>query len=449
MTQASDFRAFLSDKVDLDQRRIDKLSEHVLAIENFLRADREYKDDFTELIPQGSYAHQTIIRPVGTVEFDADVLLTMTERDGREPKDYIETLYTALGRSQHYRSKRSRKKRCVTIDYAGDFHVDVVPYIVTATGATYIANRATNQFEVAAPDQYTAWLEKQSRHTKGNLIKVVRLLKYLRNHKRTYAIPSVVLTTLLAKQVDPGIAMFVKDAYNTVPNTLRTISTALATELQRWPVDSPPYLADPGTGETLTDRWSDQNYKTFRDRFARHAQIIDSACSKDSHEEALPEWRELFGPDFGATALVHKSMEAITASASLTAPSEKFLPADFGIPMGLNPQYTCLMVGEVVPNRGFRNRPLPETGDLVTKGRSLVFRIRHCDVPEPYDVYWKVRNHGEEAESAHALRGDITRDDGTRRRSERTSYRGRHWVEAFIVKNGVCVASSRQAVIVR
>ena len=36
-------------------------------------------------------------------------------------------------------------------------------------------------------------------------------------------------------------------------------------------------------------------------------------------------------------------------------------------------------------------------GNKVGKGRELRFSIAHCDVPEPYDVYWKVRNSGEEA----------------------------------------------------
>ena len=66
----------------------------------------------------------------------------------------------------------------------------------------------------------------------------------------------------------------------------------------------------------------------------------------------------------------------------------------------------------------------------------------------PYDVYWKIRNYGEEAERADSLRGDIHRDDGSRMWTERTSYIGHHYVEAMIVRNGVCVAKSRQDVIV-
>lgn len=65
-------------------------------------------------------------------------------------------------------------------------------------------------------------------------------------------------------------------------------------------------------------------------------------------------------------------------------------------------------------------------------------------VPEPYDIYWKVKNYGAEAERANCLRGQIV--SGTKHRSEPTAYRGHHYVEVYIVKNGRCVAINRQRV---
>lgn len=59
-----------------------------------------------------------------------------------------------------------------------------------------------------------------------------------------------------------------------------------------------------------------------------------------------------------------------------------------------------------------------------------------------------MRNFGAEAEAVDALRGDMHKDDGSRQRTESTSYRGRHYVACYVVKNGVCVAQSRQPVIV-
>ena len=105
-------------------------------------------------------------------------------------------------------------------------------------------------------------------------------------------------------------------------------------------------------------------------------------------------------------------------------------------------------MGYLVPKRGFRDGPLPKRGNRVGKHRSLKFKIVGSNVPEPYDVYWKIRNYGEEAKLADSLRGDIHKDDGSRVWKETTSYIGHHYVEAMIVKEGLCVSKSRQDVIV-
>jgi hypothetical protein len=70
------------------------------------------------------------------------------------------------------------------------------------------------------------------------------------------------------------------------------------------------------------------------------------------------------------------------------------------------------------------------------------------NVSEPYEVYWKVRNHGAEAETKRALRGEITKDAGQRTKTESTLYAGQHYVECYVVKNGICVAQAREPVII-
>jgi hypothetical protein len=59
-----------------------------------------------------------------------------------------------------------------------------------------------------------------------------------------------------------------------------------------------------------------------------------------------------------------------------------------------------------------------------------------------------VRNGGADAQRASALRGEIRADSGSRTLEEHTAYKGTHYVECYIVKNGVVVASDRQAVVV-
>ncbi|AMM31004.1 DNA polymerase III subunit delta' domain protein [Sinomonas atrocyanea] len=445
MSQSSDFKSFLINKVNLNQTRLNVLSQRVAAIENFLANDDVLGESITEVIPQGSFAHGTIIKPVGTKEFDADVLVPMDEVDGWTAADYVQKLYEAFGRSATYATMRSRKKRCVTLDYAGDFHLDVVPF-VTRQGEAYVTNRITNQFELAAPDEFTEWLEEKNRITGGNLVKVVRLLKYLRDHKARYTVPSVTLTAALAHHVSEAVSIATPDAYRNVAATLRTLSDALAVQLTTYPYN-PPYIRDPGTGQDLAGRWRNENYQTFRSRFTAHAEKIGTACDEADYDRAVVIWQDLFGPEFGAIAKASSVLASVSAETAAPA-SERFLDRDFDIRDALNPSYRFKVVGYVVARKGFRDGSLPKRGDRVGKNRSLKFKIEGSNIPGPYDVYWKIRNYGQEAELAGSLRGDIHKDDGTRSWSESTSYIGHHYVEAMIVKSGFCVARSRQNVIV-
>ena len=84
------------------------------------------------------------------------------------------------------------------------------------------------------------------------------------------------------------------------------------------------------------------------------------------------------------------------------------------------------------------------TGNHVPIGRSLKFSVESCTVQPPYDVYWKVRNAGIEAVERKSLRGQITNGGDTR--FENSQFPGNHWVQAWVVKNGVAVATDTQDV---
>ena len=67
---------------------------------------------------------------------------------------------------------------------------------------------------------------------------------------------------------------------------------------------------------------------------------------------------------------------------------------------------------------------------------------------KPYDLYWKVRNGGAEAAQVEELRGEISLDEGGNSKVESTKYRGTHYVECYVVKNGRVIAVDHQTVIV-
>jgi hypothetical protein len=58
-----------------------------------------------------------------------------------------------------------------------------------------------------------------------------------------------------------------------------------------------------------------------------------------------------------------------------------------------------------------------------------------------------VRNSGQEAIAADQLRGQIFKGSVSHR--EWARYKGSHYVEVYVVQNGICVALDRQRVVVK
>ena len=77
----------------------------------------------------------------------------MTYDEDKEAKDYINDVYNCLKGNDNYKDKVYRRTRCVYIDYAGDFHLDLVPCITQENWLTqeeeyFICNRKENEFEL-------------------------------------------------------------------------------------------------------------------------------------------------------------------------------------------------------------------------------------------------------------------------------------------------------------
>jgi hypothetical protein len=317
--------------------------------------------------------------------------------------------------------------------------MDLVPYVERA-GQTYITNRNENRFELTNPEGFSAWFEDKTRVTGGNLVQVIRLMKYLRDFKQTFTVPSVILTALLGDRVNFAHQLQDSDYYADVPTALRNIITDLDEYLQA--NEELPFITDPGgTGEDYAHRWTPERYTNFRARINRYSEQISDAYDELDDEKSETLWQQIFGPGFVAPK-VQKS--AMLAERSVVT-TERFLDRDFGIPFATGTGRVRI-VGRVERQAGFRSYDLPTQGNRVRKGRTLRFRTTGCDVPLPYDVYWKVRNRGKEAADRGQLRGEITHGGTTK--TEPTAYRGSHWVECYIVKDGKFLARSKQPVIV-
>lgn len=119
------------------------------------------------------------------------------------------------------------------------------------------------------------------------------------------------------------------------------------------------------------------------------------------------------------------------------------------LPYQKKPKWPMRIEKEVeIEARYFRNGWRPSrfvSGEEIRKGIDLQFVIR-ADHLRVYDIYWQVTNTGYEAERARQIRGDFYDSqivEGKKARKESMSYSGEHFVEAYIVKDGICYGKSK------
>lgn len=271
------FREFLRYEVNLNQDRLHRLQVSVRDVNRHLKGNLP---GYQRIDRQGSYGLDTLVKPVNEDdEYDADIQVVMNPNPSWKAIDYLDALCETLSREHNFVEKIEMGNRCVTLNYAGDFHLDVVPR-VTRQGGHFTCNREKNCFEETDGTGYRNWFSGQSRITRVNLKRVVRLLKYVRHRQDNYVAKSILLTTLAGKAIkssDQGT-----ETVRTVANTLTSVLTRMDGYLQGHP--TMPEIKNPVLpSEDFNRHWNPDRYGYFRERIHSHAQICPASLGLDFH----------------------------------------------------------------------------------------------------------------------------------------------------------------------
>lgn len=273
------------------------------------------------------------------------------------------------------------------------------------------------------------------------------------NHKWEEEKPiSIIITTLAARAYNDEET--IQKTLNGITDRIRRYSETNIIERRdgNWFIPNPV-----NPKENFADRWNDQDSK-MAEAFFQWLDWFRTDFKQVLNQPNYVDMGKALEGSFGERAVTEAvaacsqaegSRPANTFSTEVGAESESALrpshcePPDWPMVGG----YSVEIKGFVEKDRGreefYSDRaPLP-------KGESLRFRA-DTDAPAPDEVHWQVVNTGKEAREAGDLRGDIEfggLGKGGLKKSERTRYTGKHWIECFIIKNGACVARSGKFIV--
>jgi hypothetical protein len=462
------FDDFLKETVNLNKTRIDLLENSIPALKNFVR-DSDWKPKVRTFEEQGSWAHETIIRPVDAGEFDADLLVLVDPVEGWTAAEYVESVGRAFADSKTYADKTKTYDYCITITYAGDRKVDLAPCVVGRLwqGSMEVCNRKGG-FEQTSPIEYTAWMKERNAYSGSNSFrKVTRLLKYLRDIKGRFTCPSVLLTTLIGNRIE-FIDQYGKDFVD-VPTTLKTVIGRLDDWLQIYP--NKPVVTNPKlANEDFSSLWGTQEqYTNFRSAINRYRKWVDEAYVMEGRQESITAWQKLFGDDFGKADVVKASVVKVatdeisegtslarrfmdTAAAHLNEIVDvvreygiSVLPPGFARPAHIKaPRWIHAPTLVDIPVVAeWRSRSDVASGTPVQPGQVLQARgglyfqatgPNGAAIPTDYYVEWRITNTGAAAMSRRQGRGGFEISNKAGGRWEGLEYRGIHMAEAYVVR---------------
>ena len=289
--QLDDLLDRMAESLQLDKTRYDLMIQHYEAIKKWIEADELFFKPFKyELYPHGSVRIRTTVKPIGKDEFDLDIALHLKAQwSNHTPEKIYAELKRRLSEHSVYKEKMELKNRCIRLNYAGDFHMDILPGIQENEwdeDKLLVPDRLLGYWVSSNPRGYAKWflnktntikvslLEKALRaenlpsndyENKKPLQRAVQLIKRYRDiyfqKDDTYKTSSIVLTTIAGQYYNGEDSIFL--AVENIVNQIRRNTFNIPARIKVFN----PINAE----EDFTDKWESEPkyYEAFK-AFCEH-----------------------------------------------------------------------------------------------------------------------------------------------------------------------------------
>ena len=443
---SSKFNTFYTSYVVLSQDEQNNLHDKkVLNIQRLKDGLKEYNIEnntsytIAETCVQGSMAMSTVVQNEdGDYDIDVAVVFDKSVLGDKGAQATRNLVANALKRkTKQFNAEPEVKTSCVRIKYEDGYHIDFAVYRrhYDSENECWIYEHAGSDWSVRELKGLTEWFKSQNNDSDGKLRKVIRLSKmFCKSRKSWKNMPSGLLQTVLCdEKLQQSYERIDELFYYTMQEIVNRLETSTSVEA---PVDD---------GRDLTPRDIDckrmTNWKNrLKSKLEDLKVLFSDECTKD---DAIQAWYGFFNHDYwGGQVTVEKSYAVASVSKSVFSffDGEQYIEEMYPMQLVYKCDVSCKVSGD-----GWRLKPIGEFLSIWRHYLPHNFEIRcemeYTNCPWPYKILWKVKNVGPEAERKNLIRGEIK--ERGRTIVEHTSFFGNHYIECYIVKDGLCVARKR------
>ncbi len=406
----------------------------------------EYNDDHctnynvVDTCVQGSVAMSTVVQnDERDYDIDVAVVFSKSALGDKGPLATRNMVADALKRkTKQFNAEPEVKTSCVRVKYADGYHIDFAIY-----RRSWDEEKECWQYEHAGATWterdlkgLTEWFKTQNDSSDKKLRKVVRLSKMFCKSRSSWKnMPGGLLQTVLCdEKLQSSYTRIDELFYYTMEKIVNRLETDVSVAA---PVDN---------GRDLTPRKSDlQKMTNWKNHLKSKLEDLEILFKDDcTQADAIQAWYGFFNHDYWKGQVTETSNGYKSSRQELEVShffdNEQFIEDMFPVRLYHTVNVTCTVSGN-----GWRPRPIRSFLSMLQKYLPHNFEIR-CSVASTtvsysYDVYWKVKNVGPEAERRNQLRGQIENRGNTI--VEHTNFFGNHYIECYIIKGGICVAKER------
>jgi SMODS domain-containing protein len=289
--QIDDLLKRVCEELQLNPSRYEQAVDRYEAVCTWLEGEGSRVAAFSPTIyPQGSMRIGTTVKPFGREEYDLDFVceFRFSVSKLQSPLQLLKLLEGRLREHELYRSILEMKNRCVRLNYANDFHMDILPACPDPSvggSCLFVPDRKSQTWKHSSPKGYADWFEsrcelalkllmeqrrlmgkaepippQEAAEEKAILKRVVQILKRWRDvryqREPKLAPISMVLTTMAAQVY--GGERTVTGAVTSVLNSFVSLIAQSAPRI---------YVLNPANPkEDLSERWNDApQYRAFVD----------------------------------------------------------------------------------------------------------------------------------------------------------------------------------------
>lgn len=187
----------ICDKLQLSPGLYSLASDRYNTIAKTIQNDAAFSNTTLNIYPHGSFRLKTTVKPLSNDEFDLDFVAELPTTATMTPQDLYTHIFRILSNDGWHNNMVEKKARCIRINYANDFHMDIMPgkLIDPETHEIIVPDRELMGWNHHSnPIGFSEWFESQAQ---------TRILLEMREFRKSQHSIEKVTDQEVAAQLEP------------------------------------------------------------------------------------------------------------------------------------------------------------------------------------------------------------------------------------------------------